>query len=264
MFKQCMEDVVFFAAKVTELNKIKIGAVNYKNTKPLLLGIKKSGLMQKIELTEDYPANVAKALLENKIDIGLVPVAILPQLNNYYIVSDYCIGATQAVASVCLFSEVPIEKIETVILDYQSRTSVNLCKILMKYYWKKEVTYIAANEDFLQQINGTTAAVVIGDRALELSKNNTYVYDLAEAWINFTHKPFVFAAWIANKPINEDFIDAFNKANAYGLKHLEEVLQENPYTAYNLAEYYTKNISYHLDKQKLEGLYLYLDYLKKL
>ena len=119
------------------MNKIKVGAVSYLNTKPLLYGFEQSGFMDSIELVQDFPARIAEMLLNDEIDIGLVPVAVIPENKAFHIVSDYCIGAINEVASVCLFSEVPIEKIETVILDYQSRTSVQLCIILLKHFWKK-------------------------------------------------------------------------------------------------------------------------------
>ncbi len=251
-------------AKIIVLDKIKVGAVSYLNTKPLLYGVKRSGLMNKIELTEDYPAIIAAKLLNNEIDIGLIPVAVIPKLQEYIIVSDYCIGATKEVASVCLFSEVEINKVEKVLLDYQSRTSVNLCKILLKHYWKKKVVFEDAQIDFREKIKGTTAGVVIGDRAFEQRMSSLYVYDLAAAWIDFTGLPFVFAAWVANKAISEDFIDAFNRANAYGVNHIDEVIAEFDYPLYDLKHYYSENISYVLDAEKKKGLALFLEYLKKI
>ena len=85
------------------VEKIKVGAVSYLNTKPLLYGIKRSGVLDKIDLIEQYPSSIAAMLLENKIDVGLVPVAIIPKLKEAFIVTDICIGANDAVASVCLF-----------------------------------------------------------------------------------------------------------------------------------------------------------------
>lgn len=248
-------------AKLYHLNKIKVGAVSYLNTKPLLYGIKRSGLMNTIELIEEYPAKIAQMLLNDRIDIGLVPVAIIPKLKDPQIVTNYCIGAESEVASVCIFSEVPMAAIESVILDYQSRTSVNLAIILFKEYWQKEVVFKAATANFISEIKGTTAAVVIGDRAFEQRLISTYRYDLAEAWIAFTGLPFVFAAWVANKPLHEDFIDAFNMANGYGIMHLDEVIAENSYDKYDLKKYYTKNISYHLTDDMRKGLDLFLSKL---
>lgn len=220
--------------------------------------------MDRIELIENYPSEIAKMLLNNEIDIGLVPVAILPQLKESYILTDYCIGAEQEVASVAMFSEVPIENIETVLLDYQSRTSVNLAKILLKEYWKKEVVLQDAKEDFRSHIKGNVAGIVIGDRALEQKNISPYMYDLAANWISFTGLPFVFAAWIANKPISEDFEDAFNRANAYGINHIDEVVAEQQNTAYDLKKYYTENISYQLTANKRKGLALFLEKLSQL
>jgi chorismate dehydratase len=71
------------------------------------------------------------------------------------------------VASVCIFSEVPIHEIKEVLLDYQSRTSVRLARILLKEFWNVDPILTDAKEDFREHISGTTAGVVIGDRALE-------------------------------------------------------------------------------------------------
>ena len=127
-----------FVAKVNKLNnRIRVGAVSYLNTKPLLYGIKRSAVMDRIDLIEDYPSKIAAMLLNNEIDVGLVPVAIIPKMEASFIITDYCIGAEGDVASVALFSELPLAEIEKVLLDYQSRTSVNLAKVLLKHYWKK-------------------------------------------------------------------------------------------------------------------------------
>lgn len=247
------------------MSKIKVGAVSYLNTRPLIYGVKRSAeLMQQIDLIEEYPAKVAAMLIEGTIDVGLVPVAIIPKLKEAYLVSDFCIGATEAVASVSLFSEVPMEQIEKVLLDYQSRTSINLAKVLLKHYWKKDVEFVSAYENYQEDIKGTTAGVVIGDRALELNGKLPYIYDLAEAWIDFTGLPFVFATWVANKPLPEDFLKLFNEANGIGFSHLEEIVRKENYKACDLYNYYTKNISYSLDESKRKGLALYLQYLKEI
>lgn len=220
--------------------------------------------MDRIELIEDYPSKIAAMLLNDDIDVGLVPIAILPQMKQSFIITDYCIGAEQEVASVALFSEVPMDQIETVLLDYQSRTSVNLAKILFKEYWKKDVVLQDAQEDFRGNIKGNVAGIVIGDRALEQRSISTYMYDLASNWIAFTGLPFVFAAWIANKPLGEDFEDAFNRANAYGIKHIDEVVAAQNYTTYDLKKYYTENISYSLTENKRKALALFLEKLSQL
>ncbi len=245
------------------MNKIKVGAVSYLNTKPLLYGLKQSSLIDSIDLIEDYPAKIAAMLLNNEIDIGLIPVAVLPKLNNYFLISNYCIGANDAVASVSLFSHQPIENIETVLLDYQSRTSVMLTKILFKHYWKKEVQFIDASENYIDEINNTTAGVIIGDRALEMNNKFEYVYDLVLAWKSFTGLPFVFATWVANKQIDADFVTQFNAANKIGLDNLEAVINEQLCDYYDLKTYYTQNISYDFNDEKKQALALFLKYINE-
>ncbi|MFL5741378.1 MAG: menaquinone biosynthetic enzyme MqnA/MqnD family protein, partial [Flavisolibacter sp.] len=150
------------------MNKIRVAAVSYLNTKPLLYGIQRHPVRKEIELIEDYPSRIAQMLIEDQVDVGLIPVAAVLRLKEWNIITDYCIGSRGAVASVCIFSEVPMEEVERVYLDYQSRTSVNLARMLLKEYWKRDVEFIdAAGEDYRQHIQGRTAGVVIGDRALQ-------------------------------------------------------------------------------------------------
>jgi chorismate dehydratase len=220
--------------------------------------------MPQIELVKDYPAKIAQDLIEGRIDMGLVPVAITPLLKEAHFVSNYCIGAVGEVASVCIFSQVPIEQVEKVYLDYQSRTSLQLARILLEQYWKKEVVFIKAEEGYIQEISGTTAGVIIGDRALAARPYFAYTYDLAAAWIAHTGLPFVFATWIANKRMPPEFMKAFDQANAYGLQHINEVIASIPTSeqVYDLQKYYTENISYDLTAEKRKGLELFLSFLK--
>ncbi len=57
------------------------------------------------------------------------------------------------------------------------------------------------------------------------------------------------------------FIDAFSRANGYGIKHIDEVIAENTYGKYDLKKYYTENISYQLTEAKKQGLELFLSKL---
>lgn len=246
------------------MKKIKVGIVNYLNTAPLIYGLKNSPVFDKIELIPDYPANLAEDLLNGTIDLGLVPVAVIPQLQQWWLISDYCIGCEGPVASVCIFSDVPLEKVERVLLDYQSRTSVELAKLLIKEYWKLDAELIDASEDFQQHIKGTTAGLVIGDRSFAQRKVSKYAYDLGEAWKSFTGLPFVFAAWISNKPLDADFITSFNHANAFGVNNISNVIATLSFnSSVDLEEYFKKYISYQLDDAKRKALRKFVQYLKK-
>ena len=215
--------------------------------------------MNEIALLLDYPANLATSLKEGSIDMALLPVAAIPDIPGARIVSDYGIAADGEVASVALFSQVPMEEIEEVYLDYQSRTSVRLAVLLLKKWWKKDVTLLSAPRDYIDDIRGTRAGVIIGDRALEQCPAFPYIYDLAGAWKSWTGLPFVFAAWVANKNLPEDFLQRFNEANKEGLGHIDEVVAANPFPAYDLQTYYRKNIHYYLTGQKLSGLKVFRD-----
>jgi chorismate dehydratase len=218
---------------------------------------------QQIELIEDHPAHLAEMLVNDEIDLGLIPVAVIPELPHYFIIGDYCIGTEGEVASVCLFSEVPMTEIKKVYLDYQSRTSVALLKWLMKEFWDIHPELIhAEDENFLKKINGSAAGLVIGDRALEQRKISTFIYDLSSEWKKLTGLPFVFAAWVSKKELPANFTESFNDANALGLQHLDEIIAQNPFEGYDLKKYYKHHISYRLDEDKKKGMEKFLQYIK--
>ncbi|HEY6082024.1 MAG TPA: menaquinone biosynthesis protein [Chitinophagaceae bacterium] len=245
--------------------KVRVAAVSYLNTRPLLYGFRDHPVMEQVELSVDYPAKIARQLINDEVDVGLIPVAVIPQLKEYHIISDYCIGAEGPVASVCIFSDAPLEEIENIYLDYQSRSSVELARLLLRDYWKLTPRFIAATRGYEERVKGKDAGVIIGDRALRQRTCNKYIYDLAEAWIAHTGLPFVFAAWISNKPLPEDFIRQFNEATGAGTRGqaLDRVIAGTPCDFFDLREYYTQHISYPLTPAKRKGLEKFLSCLQQ-
>ena len=149
-------------------------------------------------------------------------------------------------------------------LDYQSRSSVALLKWLMKESWGINPEIIQAeDESYREQIKGTTAGLVIGDRALEQRKISTFIYDLGSEWRSITGLPFVFAAWVSTKPLPGSFIKLFDEANSIGLRHIDEIVRDTPFDLYDLKKYYTLHLSYQLDARKREGMNKFLQLIDK-
>ena len=244
--------------------KIKVGIVSYLNTRPLIYGLQLEPIASQIELIEDNPARLAEMLKNGEIDLGLIPVAAISELKESYLSGDYCIGTDGEAASVCLFSEVPLEQIEKVYLDYQSRTSVELLKWIMSEYWGiRPAIIIAKDEDYRKDIKGTTAGLVIGDRAFEQRKLSTFFYDLGAEWKKITGQPFVFAVWISNKKLTPEFTRQFNDANAMGLDHIDEIVASHSFDLYDLKKYYTLHMDYQLDDRKKKAMEYFLQVIKE-
>lgn len=242
---------------------LKISAVSYLNTKPFLYGIFKSGLEKEVDLQLDIPSECARKLTEGEVDMALLPVAAIPDLDTAHIVSDYCIGATGAVKTVCIFSDMPLEELTQIYLDYHSRTSVELVRILLKHHWRLNPDLLPAQPGFEANIQGSTGALVIGDRAIDLHNKHPYAYDLGEAWVNYTGWPFVFAAWVSRRPLDPDFEKRFNMALKTGIDHIPQLVYilPTPQPGFDLKKYFTENISYPLDAAKRKGLNKFFNYI---
>lgn len=241
--------------------KYKVAAVSYLNTIPFIHGIRSSNIYDSIDLQLDYPSVCAQKLIDNEVDIALVPVVVLKQNPLFNIVSDFCIGADGDVDTVCLYSNVPLEEIEEVMLDYQSRTSVELLKIICEEFWKISPIFKPSSTGFENSIKNKTAALIIGDRAFSANGKYKYVFDLSDIWKQMTGLPFVFACWISNKKIDQDFLDSFNISLKIGVENIEKaIINESKNYQYcnNPKEYLNRKISYILDEEKRKGMSLFL------
>ena len=239
--------------------KIRVGAVSYLNAKPLTYGLERGAISEQIELSYAPPAVLADKLKAGEIDMGLVPVAALSVIKASQVVGDYCIGAEGAVESVALFSDCELSEIEEIYLDYESRTSAALLRILLKEKWRISPLLKQAEPGYENNIKGKVAGLIIGDRALRQKDKTTFKFDLSLAWQELTGLPFVFAAWISNRELSEEFIRDFNEGNAYGLNRLDEVIKKIHFPEYDLHRYYSTDIQYELDAKKAEGMRLFLE-----
>jgi chorismate dehydratase len=247
------------------VNKIRISAVSYTNTKPFIYGLQHAGILDKIDLSLDNPTDCAQKLIDDVVDIGLIPVAATLSLPHWEIVADYCIGAVGAVNSVFIFSNCKIHDIKTLQMDPQSRSSNNLARVLLKNFWKLNPELVVDTPDYSTSTETNTAFVQIGDRTFGKKDNYSFVYDLAEEWQKFTGLPFCFAAWIANKAIPQEFMDEFNKALKYGLDHRAELFKELPKRDdFDVEDYLMHKIDFELTEDKKRALYLFLGYVKAL
>ncbi len=251
------------------MDKIRISAVKYANTYPFIFGLKESGFEEKVILETDHPADCAAKLISGKADIGLIPVAALPLIKEYHIISNYCIGANGNVRTVMLLSNCSFDEIETIYLDYRSRSSVNLTKVLAKNSWKKDFNWVNTSKGFdFRNIGLNEAVVLIGDQCFEMEKSFRYRIDLARAWKDFSGMPFVFACWTANRKIEDDFIKEFNDALSFGVQNIQAVSEyfgkKGNISVNELKDYLTNNIDFNFNDEKKKALELFLELMKNL
>jgi chorismate dehydratase len=243
---------------------LRISAVSYLNTFPFVFGLKASGFLQNFSLELDVPSLCAEKLKNGTVDIALVPAGALPEITKFHYISDFCIGAVREVKTVLLLSRVPLEQIRQVSLDFDSRTSVELVKVLARHHWKIEPQWEnlkagdAASPDHIESL------VAIGDKTFEIRRHFPYVYDLASAWIDFSGLPFVFAVWISRKKLPDDALLQFTNALGYGVSHKSECIgyfHDQLPGCGDCLSYLEQNISYEFDSKKREGLNKFLSLL---
>ena len=175
---------------------MRIGAVSYLNTKPLVYRL--AELAPRHELVFDLPSRLADDLAAGRLDVALIPSVEYFQNPGYSIVSDACIGCRGPVRSVKLLSRVPLESIRTLALDEGSRTSVALVQILLKERFGLAPQLLPFPIDAAPETIAADALLMIGDRAMHPPRGQfACEWDLGDVWCRWSELPFVFAMWVA-------------------------------------------------------------------
>ena len=248
---------------------MRISAISYLNTAPLMWDFEHVASGD-FEISYTVPAQCAAELAQANADIGIIPAAAYATIPNLAIITGVAIASKQAVRSILLVSHRPLEEIKTVALDNSSLTSVALTRILFEKFWGGQRLFVSAPPDLDTMLASHDAALLIGDPALQVDRSRYQTWDLAEEWIRFTGKPFVFAFWAvrddALQSTRLDLAAIFNQSRDHGLQpaNLDAIVRawapKLRITEQAARDYLTQSIHFYLDEDCLDGLRLFYAY----
>jgi len=259
---------------------LRVGAVNYLNTKPLIEGL--TEFAPNVRLTLDLPSRLADQMAAGELDVGLIPVVEFFRAKTYSIVPGCSISSRGPVLSVTLFSRVPWDQIRSVSLDEGSRTSAALTKVLLASPVSREPTASAADASHARRWlaanrleyhplpltapaddAATDAVLLIGDRAMKACLPGfEFSYDLGAEWFDRTGLPMVFAVWAVRPGVDLGEAEhAFVRAKRHGLSRAG-VIAEREAKRLGLdpgycRRYFDTIIRYDLGEPELAGLKRY-------
>jgi len=244
------------------VRRIRTGAVNYLNTKPLIEGLTTFG--ESIDLSLDLPSRLADRMAAGELDVGLIPAIEYFRGDGYTHIPGIAIATRGPVLSVTLFSRVPWNEITSVALDEGSRTSAALTRILLAHRHGLTPRLEQLPIEMPADDVSTDAVLLIGDRAMRACLPGfRYAYDLGEEWTNWTGLPMVYAVWAVRGDVELDWDtrQAFQRAKAHGLANAGTIAaREAPRLGVDpgyLRRYFTNIIHYDLGERELAGLRRY-------
>jgi len=237
---------------------MRVALVEFLNAVPLYYALKENLVENDFEFISDVPSRCARLLYENRVDISNTSIVEYVNSDNYRLLRDGCISTLKKVKSVVLFVHKPINKVKVVKLDRNSKTSNALAMVIFKLKYGITADYVFEGE--------ADCELVIGDRALKRLKQGGEPLDLALEWYEFTGLPFVFAAWITNKPLDEYVVGKFLKAKEMGKKLIKEICSgyKSIIPEDECQTYLTENISYDFDAVKKESINVFFRYAYKI
>ena len=202
------------------MDPIRIGAVSYLNTKPLIHDLDR--LAPLIDLRLDLPSRLADQLAAGELDVGLIPVIEYFRAGCYSVVPDVSIASRGPVLSVTLFSRVPWGEIRRVALDEGSRTSAALCQVLLAKRHNVRPERVPLPIDAPAEDVDADAVLLIGDRAMRACLPGfAHAYDLGQEWHDWTGLPFVYAFWAVRPGVQLNGVDeALKQAKRRGIERV--------------------------------------------
>jgi len=254
------------------MRRLRVSAISYLNTAPLMWDFEHGEAGRHFDISYTLPSICARELASGTADIGIIPAAAYTQISGLQVLPGVAIASRRSVRSISLVSKVPIEKVRSVALDTSSLTSVALTKILFAKWLGGGRAFVPMEPDVEKMLAQHDAALLIGDPALKVDRARYHTLDLAEEWIRYTGKPFVFAFWaVRGAALGEadpslDLAAIFRDSRDHGLQpsSLSQIAREwSPRVGLSEADiraYLTENIHYELDASCLGGLQLFYRY----
>jgi chorismate dehydratase len=248
---------------------IRIGAVGYLNARPLTWALDRSP--ERWAIRYDLPSVCAALLHRGDTDLGLIPSIEYLQAPDYRLVPGVGIGSRGPIASVALYTRVPIDAIRTIALDTSSRTSVTLIRVLCHHHFRIAPTFVSHGPDLAAMTREFDAGLLIGDPAFDADHERLGLtkIDLGEQWTMMTGLPFIYAAWTGRPgAVAAGDIRTLQEAQAEGVASREDIAAEygkgDPARAARAASYLRDNVKYGLGPDEAAGLQSFLDYAAEL
>ncbi|MEM8946259.1 MAG: menaquinone biosynthesis protein [Planctomycetota bacterium] len=258
-------------------SQLRIGAVSYLNTKPLVYGLQ--DMLPNASLTFDLPSRLADQLAVGELDVALVPSIEFADHPEWSIISDACIGCRGPVLSVKIMFRVAPHEVKTLALDEGSRTSAVLAQILLNelYGVRPQLSKLPIGDSYREA--NADAVLVIGDRAIhdkvgsaasqQAAGDFVEVWDLGDRWCRWAERPFVFAMWLARPGFSDvELASVLSTARDRGCANLTEIAQRESdvmrMSESAIHEYLHRNLYFTLDRDQLAGLDLYYRHAAKL
>jgi chorismate dehydratase len=205
---------------------VRIGAVNYLNTKPLICDLEK--LAPEAQLVLDLPSRLADRLAAGTLDVALIPVIEYFRAGTYSVVPDISIASRGPVLSVTLFSKVPWPDVRRVALDVGSRTSAALTQVLLRNRYGVRPEVVSLPIDGAAEEADADAVLLIGDRAMRACLPGfRFAFDLGQEWADWTGLPFVYAVWAVRPGVDLGGVpDALVEAKRRGLSRVGPIAHD--------------------------------------
>jgi predicted solute-binding protein len=253
----------------TKLGRLRVCAVSYLNTTPLVWGMLHGDQRGQFELDFRVPSGCADAVAGGNADIGIVPSFELTR-QDLEVLPGAGIACHGAVRSILLISKRPAAEIRQLAADSSSRTSVQLARVILERKYGAAPEVISHPPDVDAMLAAADAALVIGDPALRIDPGKLpfHVYDLGAEWLEMTGKPMVFAVWAGRRDaVTPEVTQAFRESCRFGRMRIDEIVAVEAaargFAPELVRNYLTRHIIHELGPAHYAGLDLFLSYTEK-
>lgn len=229
------------AQRLWHLGPVRLGYIDYLNCLPVYYGIERGIIDLPVAVKKGPPAVMNRMFLAGELDI--TPISAIEFARHHrqcVLLPDLSISADGPVASIFLFSRVPLSRVRRVALTAESATAAVLTRVILAEQYGGSPEYVTMAPELPAMLAAADAALLIGDAAMLMAQavpgghyGDLVALDLGAAWKDLTGEMMVYGLWVVQQAFADRSPEGvrlvarlLRESQEYGWAHREELVAE--------------------------------------
>ncbi|MEJ2054577.1 MAG: hypothetical protein P8X42_11715 [Calditrichaceae bacterium] len=212
------------------------------------------------DIIREKPDRCAEKLSEGIVNSALITsVDYAKGKGSWKLLPDICIAVDGAFKNINLFFNKEIRDLHTVAVDNNDPTALALFRIIMQEKYEISPELMSIDGSLNHKLTAADAALISGNEAFNIQKNNKIFMDLGDEWSDLTGLPFVYGLWAVHEiGVNPEMVNRIRSVAGKNINDQDNI-SEQIFKQYGpdqmlYTKFISNSISYRLGLEEKEAI----------